>query len=419
MIQKAFFGLVFCMLTWPGLSQKKQPRHVLLFLFENIEILDFAGPMEVFIQAGFVVYTVAPTKTIKAMNRLTITADYTIHDIDIPTPDILVVPGGDGIDDCIANPDIMTWMERKAQVSLLKFSVCSGAFVFAQIHLLDGKKATTFHSLQDQLQARHPKVSVLKGVRFVDQGEVITTAGISAGIDGALYLVSRVEGLRRARSVAINMEYDKWKEGEGYIVQNEQINLIEKTGMFSSDAKIEFSKMFKGEILNLGDLLFAKTNYADAEHCYRHVYENYTLSPLEHDNFALTLQLQNKPAPPTTTQFFDLLRVGKIDDAINLYHYTKKLYPKWLLFRNWAVVMLAQREFADKGQYQRAIDILRFLQSVSPAFESAYYNAAEYHEKLNQSIWALQNYQKAFELNPENLEAKTRIERLIKHNSRF
>jgi transcriptional regulator GlxA family with amidase domain len=201
-------------------SSDAQPKAltVALFLYDDVEILDFAGPMEVFLQAGFNVFTVGPSKNIKAMNKLKITVDYVVGD-NIPQADIIALPGGDGALEYIKHKKVMEWIKSSVQRSKYNFSVCSGAYLLAQTGILDGKKSTTFHSMIDDMATQYPKVTVLRGVRYVDNGKEITTAGISAGIDGALHLVARIKGEQAAKEVAFNMEYDKWMPGEGLIVK--------------------------------------------------------------------------------------------------------------------------------------------------------------------------------------------------------
>lgn len=260
---------VFC----ASQAQLKEPNNVGLFLYENVEILDFAGPMEVFMQAGMNVYTIAPEKTIKAMNKLTITTDYTIDDNNLPPIDVFVIPGGDGAFNCLVQENVMEWVKAQTTVSTLNFSVCSGAYLFAKAGVLDNKKATTFHTLLDDMQQQYPKIAVLKGTRFVDNGREITTAGISAGIDGALYLVSRLKGNTRAMAVATNMEYDKWKAGEGYIVENPDLKAMLSSGKLES--LVMLKNLYRGEVLNLGDHFSEKGNFKDAEKTYQYVTDNY------------------------------------------------------------------------------------------------------------------------------------------------
>ncbi|HXB07325.1 MAG TPA: hypothetical protein VNW04_09420, partial [Puia sp.] len=98
------------------------------------------------------------------------------------------------------------------------FSVCTGAFILGRAGILDSLSATTFHASIASLREALPKTRVLENVRFVDNGRVITTAGISAGIDGALHLVARLKGDAAAREVAEYMEYDKWIPNQGLVV---------------------------------------------------------------------------------------------------------------------------------------------------------------------------------------------------------
>jgi transcriptional regulator GlxA family with amidase domain len=101
-------------------------------------------------------------------------------------------------------------------------SVCTGAFFLGQAGILDGLKVTTFHSQIKALQMSFPKTKVLSKVRFVDNGNVITTAGISAGIDGALHLVEKFRGREFAKAIANEIEYDKWIPEQGLIVSDKK-----------------------------------------------------------------------------------------------------------------------------------------------------------------------------------------------------
>lgn len=190
-----------------------------LLLYDNVEILDFAGPMEVFMQAGFDVYTVGPYKTIAAMNKLKITVDYLITDSTIPRASILAIPGGDGVFEYLHDEMVMGWITQAIKTSAYNFSVCTGAYLLAQTGILDGKQATTIYTRIEDMENRYPAVKVVSGVRFVDNGKEITTAGISAGIDGALHLVAKIRGTAVAENVARRMEYDKWVKDEGLIIK--------------------------------------------------------------------------------------------------------------------------------------------------------------------------------------------------------
>lgn len=115
----------------------------------------------------------------------------------------------------------MTWIKSREAGTKFFFSVCTGAFIMGCAGLLDSLNATTFHSSIESLRKALPRTHVLANVRFVDNGKVITTAGISAGIDGALHLVSRLRGQETAKEVAEYMEYDKWVPNQGLVLAAE------------------------------------------------------------------------------------------------------------------------------------------------------------------------------------------------------
>ena len=180
-------------------------------------MLDFAGPMEVFNTAGFNVFTVSKSyKPIKSQGVLFITADYALQ--DAPPADILVVFGGTtkpSTDD----PAVMEWINARKPKTQYFMSVCTGAFILGKAGILDNLTATTYHLAIDDLQKACPKTKVLPNTRFVDNGNVITTAGISAGIDGALHLVEKLRGRPYATGVAATIEYDKWVPENGLVIE--------------------------------------------------------------------------------------------------------------------------------------------------------------------------------------------------------
>ena len=198
--------------------QSSTRKKIAFYLQDGVEVLDFAGPMEVFSYAGYDVFTVSKTKEpILAQGIVKIVPDYSIT--DAPHADILAFFGGNS-GTASGDPDVIHWVQSQKDVEYY-LSVCTGAFILAESGILNGKTATTFHNALDKLEQDYPKIKVLKNVRFVDNGHVITTAGISAGIDGALHLVARLDGFNAARKAAYYMEYDKWVPGEGLILARE------------------------------------------------------------------------------------------------------------------------------------------------------------------------------------------------------
>jgi transcriptional regulator GlxA family with amidase domain/DNA-directed RNA polymerase subunit RPC12/RpoP len=199
------------------LGNQQQSPSVCFYLQDGIEVLDFAGPMEVFTDAGFHVFTVSKKKEpIKAQGVLTIMPDYSIE--DAPPADILAFFGGN-TGPSSNDAELISWIKSRKASTQYFFSVCTGAFIMGRAGILDGLTATTFHSSIEDLRKALPSTKVLSGVRFVDNGTVITTAGISAGIDGALHLVTKLQGEELARQTVAYMEYDKWVPGQGLVVK--------------------------------------------------------------------------------------------------------------------------------------------------------------------------------------------------------
>ncbi|RQO65915.1 AraC family transcriptional regulator [Pedobacter sp. KBW06] len=196
---------------------KEQQTTVCFYLYNGVEVLDFAGPMEVFSYAGFKVFTVSKTKEpLISQGILKIIPEYSIA--DAPLADIFAVFGGN--DEVAADdPEVIAWIKSRDQATLSYFSVCTGAFILSKAGLLNNLQVTTFHRSIEHLQKAVPSARVLKNTRYVDNGRIITTAGISAGIDGALHLVAKLKGKEAAMKVAQHMEYDKYQPDQGLVVR--------------------------------------------------------------------------------------------------------------------------------------------------------------------------------------------------------
>ena len=190
-------------------------RNVAIVVYDGVEILDFAGPMEVFTAAGdgaFRVFTVAPTHApVLSQGVLGIRPDFSVE--DSPTPDLLVLPGGNSRGFTRSEAG-MAWARKVTARNELSMSVCTGAFILANLGLLDGQRATTHWGAVPRLRSAFPRVQVETGVRFVDTGRIVTTAGVSAGIDGALHVVQRLLGDDVAWETARYMQYDSWEPKE-------------------------------------------------------------------------------------------------------------------------------------------------------------------------------------------------------------
>jgi len=194
----------------------KKSMTICFYLQDGVEVLDFAGPMEVFSYAGAKVFTVSKNKkTITSQGILKVIPDYDIK--DAPAFDILAVFGGNA-GNASEDPDVISWIKDRNPTTQYYFSVCTGAFILGKAGLLDNLTVTTFHESIERLQKAVPTAKVLPDTRFVDNGKIITTAGISAGIDGALHMVEKLSGKEQAKRVATYMEYDKWIPDQGLIL---------------------------------------------------------------------------------------------------------------------------------------------------------------------------------------------------------
>lgn len=181
-----------------------------ILLFDEVEEPDFVGPLEVFgvasrLKGGISIITLSKDgKQIRGRYGLRVQPDCNFA--DCPNLDLLIIPGGRGAREQVRY-DEETIAFARAHVERARIaSVCTGALVLAEAGILDGKSATTHSSALDVLR-QYPKVRVVEGVRFVRDGSVTTSAGISAGIDLALEMVRELHGEQAAVDVARDMEY--------------------------------------------------------------------------------------------------------------------------------------------------------------------------------------------------------------------
>jgi transcriptional regulator GlxA family with amidase domain len=193
-------------------------RTVGILIFDDVEVLDFCGPFEVLATARpdgstntdaplFKVVTIAEeNRLITCVGGLLVQPHHTID--DHPPLDILVVPGGQGTRSQRLNARLLDWIAAQRQAIELTTSVCTGAFLLAERGILDGKRATTHWASVDWMRENYPGVTMLADERVVDEGSVITSAGVSAGIDMALHVVARLHGAGAAEWTARRMEYD-------------------------------------------------------------------------------------------------------------------------------------------------------------------------------------------------------------------
>ena len=203
--------------TVEAVAQAPARKQVAILVFEGVQILDYTGPYEAFGAAGCEVFTVAEKEgPISTAMGMSVNPKHTFA--NAPRADVLVLPGG-AAEQHAEKPAVVEWVKKEAARSDHVLSVCNGAFFLAHAGLLDGLRATTYHALIDELARIAPKCSVVRDQRWVDNGKIVTAAGISAGIDGALHVVEKMSSRGKAQEAALGMEYD-WRPESGWARAN-------------------------------------------------------------------------------------------------------------------------------------------------------------------------------------------------------
>ena len=197
-----------------ALAARQRPLDVGILLFPEVEVLDFAGPFEVFSVAArlaarggghvsFQVRTFAKEVRVRARHGLEVMPSATLEDFPA---DIVIIPGG-VVDAAMKDAALLDWIATASRRSMLTASVCTGAFLLAQAGVVSGTVTTHWEDIPD-LRTAFPHLTVMENVPFVDQGNIVTSAGISAGIEMSLYLVGEILGSKAAAQTARQMQYN-------------------------------------------------------------------------------------------------------------------------------------------------------------------------------------------------------------------
>lgn len=205
-------------------SGKEQLMNVGIYIYEDAEVLDFAGPFEVFSTAArvsgreggdhvvFNVFLVSETEeTISARAGFQVVPHYCFS--NHPNLDLLIIPGGVHTGE-MKKDDVLNWIGRQAGKASLVASVCTGVFLLAAAGVVTDQKVTTHWEDIDDLAVLFPRLQTVRDVRWVDEGRIVSSAGISAGIDMSLHLVRRLCGHELAVKTARQMQFDWHGEGE-------------------------------------------------------------------------------------------------------------------------------------------------------------------------------------------------------------
>ena len=187
-----------------------------IYIYEDAEVLDFAGPYEVFAVAsrlhrgnGLLVSLIGETgDIISARNGFRIVPDYSLR--DHPKLDVLIISGGIHTPE-VRKSSVIDWIRGESASAKVVASVCTGAFLLAEAGLLDGLPVTTHWEDIVDLKSSYPGLDVRENVRWLKSGRIATSAGISAGIDMSLALLADLYDERLAASTARQMEYDRYE----------------------------------------------------------------------------------------------------------------------------------------------------------------------------------------------------------------
>lgn len=199
-------------------------RRVGIYLFDEVEVLDFAGPFEVFSTASrvsrkmhpggeppFEVITLGVDRaTVRARGGLRVEPQFSLE--DHPQIDVLLIPGG-VVTAELEKPAVIAWIAAQAKTAELTASVCTGAFLVGKAGLLEGRRVTTHWEDIAELRAFLPNNEVMENTRWVDEGAFISSGGISAGLDMSFHIVERLAGRELALRTARQMEYE-WRDAE-------------------------------------------------------------------------------------------------------------------------------------------------------------------------------------------------------------
>ena len=397
--------------------QNSQQYKVALFVPNGAELLDFAGPGEAFTQApGFDVYLVSLTEEpIQSQGFMTITPNYSFR--NCPKPDIILIPGG-GTSNLLNEPDAIDWVKQHYDEGGIVLTVCTGASIAAKAGLLEGKKATTFHNAFDYVQRLCDDCQLLRDVRYVDNGRIITTAGISAGIDGTLHLISRIKGTDIAKAAAFNMEYDKWVPEEGLMnYQNEFIQFLETYGVSKTESKFKKelerpeSLFFVGELKNLATAYSEAGAHQKAADALLLCTKYYPGESTVYSQLRASYQSLNKPVPPNYDDFISTLKGEGAKAAFDLYDEANEAFPNWVFFEesrmNWTGYQLM-----SQNRIEDAIIIFQLNVKAFPHSFNVYDSLAEAYMKNEQWEEARQYYNKSLELNSRNDNARKMLERM-------
>lgn len=192
-------------------------KNVGIYLFDEAEVLDFTGPFEVFSVTSELnnlellkVFTISENgQLVKSVNGLKVQPDYSFE--NHPEINILVIPGGVGTKIKMKDQNVLNWIKDTFDNSEITFSICSGSRILGALGLLDNIESVTHHEVIEEMKTIAPSAKIRDDLRFIDNGKIMTSAGISSGIDISLHVIEKLFGKEIKNKTIKYMEYGDWK----------------------------------------------------------------------------------------------------------------------------------------------------------------------------------------------------------------
>ncbi|HAS43171.1 MAG TPA: hypothetical protein DCS93_22010 [Microscillaceae bacterium] len=320
-------------------AQVKDTLNVAVLAYEGVELLDFAGPAEVFAAASyytntyhFKVHIVAKEPALTSQGFLKITPNFNFD--NAPKTNILVLPGGNA-GKSIQDKSTQQWIQAQLKDADQVLTVCSGIYFLKKSGRLNNIPVTSHHKIIPFLKKELKPQNVLAQVKYVDAGQIVTSAGVSSGIEGALLMVSKIAGLEAANRTARYMEYAPWDISNGKIAYDLQSQAANYLTTNNTDPHFGMLDLAGHLALREGKINLAKQYFQKNVAFYPN-------SALAYHSLSKALLSTKKWVPPTYEDFLNVLRNQGAKTGYALYQKAKRVYPNWKLFTHKDIVVRGQ-----------------------------------------------------------------------------
>ena len=401
-------GIIFLLASLELVAQPKDTLNVGVLVYDEVELLDFAGPAEVFAAASyytdlyyFNVYTVAKKSLAKSQGFLDITPNYSIQ--NAPASDILVLPGG-GANRVIEDAPTMDWVKKNHKDALHTLTVCSGVYILNKLGALEGLRVTAHHKSLPHLKTILGEEYVAEDVKFVDNGKVITAAGVSSGIEGALWLVAKIAGYEASHRLARYLEYPYWKMDNGNIafdLQNTAAILMKDSNVIPHFGLLDV----------LGHRALSRGDTASARQYFKTNQSLYPGNVLTYHSLALVLGSGKEWVPLTYENFLMYAEKEGIQAGKSMYEKAKKHYPGWKIFSAQDMYMYGKR-MVWAERYEEGITALEMGIEAYPKVPRLYLELSSLYEKSGKTKAAIEVLRTAKALFPSHEAISSQVKSL-------